>query len=100
MNDTHDPASLPRPADLTGIELSPEMQALAERIAENTHNVWMRARLDEGWRWGPERSDRLLETPCLVPYEELPEGERAYDRAVAVNALKLALSLGYRVSRE
>ena len=101
MSESHNHGSdLPAPADLSGVVLSPEMEDLAERIAENTHNVWMQARLRDGWRWGPERSDRLRETPCLVPYDQLPADERAYDQAVAINAVKLTIALGYRIERD
>ena len=37
--------------------------------------------------------------PCLVPYEELPESERDYDRNTAMNTLKLILSLGFKIQR-
>ncbi len=99
MTNSTDPRNaLPRPVDLTDIELTPELNRLAERIAENTHNVWMELRLRDGWRRGPNRDDRLRETPCLVPYGELPEGERAYDRAVAMQAVKMILHLGYDIT--
>ena len=98
MKSTDPMDALPRPVDLTDIELTSELARLAERIAENTHNVWMQQRLRDGWRFGPNRDDLLQETPCLVPYGELPEGEQAYDRAVAVQAVKLILRLGYDIT--
>ncbi|MDA4635727.1 RyR domain-containing protein, partial [Escherichia coli] len=73
----------PRPIDTTGVELPAEVRELAERLAEHVHDVWAARRLAEGWRHGPRRHDARKEHPGLVPYGELPESERAYDRATA-----------------
>jgi hypothetical protein len=35
--------------------------------------------------------------PDLVPYTQLPEEEREYDRATVVETLKTILALGYRI---
>ena len=35
----------------------------------------------------------------LVPYSELPESEKEYDRRTALGALKLILALGYRIEK-
>ena len=43
--------------------------------------------------------DEKKETPCLVPYEELPEIEKAYDRNTAFNTLKYIVSLGFQISK-
>ena len=37
--------------------------------------------------------------PDLLPYSALPEGEKEYDRATAMNALKLIIKLGYRIEK-
>ena len=55
--------------------------------------------MDEGWTYGPVRNDEKKETPCLVPYEELPEIEKAYDRNTAFNTLKYIVSLGFKISK-
>jgi ryanodine receptor 2 len=38
--------------------------------------------------------------PCLVPYDELPESEKAYDRDTSVETLKLITKLGFRIIRK
>ena len=38
--------------------------------------------------------------PCLVPYEDLPEVEKAYDRDTAVGTLKLICKLGFKITKE
>ena len=85
----------PHPLDLGDIELTPQLEQLREAIAENTHEVWAAGRIKEGWTYGPERDDKLKKHPDLIPYSELPEGEKQYDRETAMNTIKLVIKLGY-----
>lgn len=87
----------PRPADTSRVQLSEELLHLTEEMARNVHDVWAVGRIAEGWTWGPERNDAKKENPCLVPYEELPDSEKGYDRNTAIETLKLILSLGYKI---
>ncbi len=43
--------------------------------------------------------DFLKEHPCLVPYEELPESEKEYDRNAALQTLKAIVALGYGIKK-
>ncbi len=88
---------IPQPADVSEITLPEDVQALAETIAKNTHEVWAKARIEEGWALGTMRDDRKKQTPCLVAYEDLPESEKQYDRIISENVLKLIIKLGYDV---
>jgi len=56
-------------------------------------------RIAQGWRFGPERNDARKEHPCLIPYEELPEEERTYDRQTALETLKLIEHLGFEIRK-
>lgn len=85
----------PNPINTDEIKLSEELLALTEKIAENAHDVWAKARIAEGWVYGKERDSRYKTTPCLVPYSELPESEKDYDRNMALKTLKLIVKLGY-----
>lgn len=89
---------IPKPIDTTDISLSSELLALTEKIAENVHDVWAVGRIAEGWTYGPVRDDAKKETPCLVPYAELPELEKEYDRNTALETLKLIKKLGYEIT--
>lgn len=89
------PGSLP--IDTRAITLPPELLALTEALARHAHDVWQRQRLADGWRFGPERDDARRLHPSLVPYEELSEAERQYDRNAALETLKAVIALGYRV---
>ena len=90
---------IPQPLDTSGIELSPELQELTEQIAANVHEVWAATRMAEGWKHGKKRSDERKEHPCLVPYDELPEHEKEYDRKTAVETLKAIELLGFRIEK-
>lgn len=90
----------PNPIITDGIELSEEIIKLSERIAENVHDVWAASRMAEGWSWGKERNDALKQHPCLVPYNELPESEKEYDRKTSIETLKLIQKLGFIILKQ
>lgn len=46
---------------------------------EQNHENWMKCRLADGWRYGPVKDEAKKEHPDLVPYDKLPEVERAKD---------------------
>ena len=90
----------PTPLDTDHIELTPEIRELTELLATNTHDIWARQRLSDGWRYGPRRDDARKEHPCLIPYEELTETEKQYDRNTALETLKMIIALGYRLEKD
>lgn len=87
----------PRPIDTSKVELSAELLQLTEQLAENAHDNWARRRLSEGWTWGRVRDDAAKQHPDLVPYSELAESEKHYDRDTAMETLKAIVALGYRI---
>ena len=87
----------PAPIDTSHIELSPEISQLTEALAKNAHEVWAQERIAQGWRLGPERNDQRKEHPSLIPYEELSESEKVFDRNTAMGTLRGILALGYRI---
>ena len=91
---------VPQPMDTEDIQLPEELDALVEQMAKNVDEVWAKSRMEEGWTYGEERNDALKHHPCLVPYEELPEVEKAYDRDTALGTLKLICKLGFKISQE
>lgn len=83
--------------DTSNVELSEDILELIELLAKNTHDNWAKERISNGWRYGPIRDDYNKEHPCLVPYEQLPEDEKDYDRITAKQTLKAIIALGYQV---
>ena len=91
---------IPNPIDTTDITLSEKILELTEKIAENVHETWAAGRIAEGWTYGPERDDAKKQTPCLVPYDQLSESEKEYDRKTALETLKLIVALGYSIEKK
>ena len=90
----------PQPVDTSDVRLPAELDELVEKIAKNVHEVWAQSRIEQGWTYGEERNDELKHHPCLVPYEELPEIEKDYDRDTALGTLKLICKLGFKITRD
>lgn len=89
---------VPQPIDTSDIELPDELNGLIEEMAKNVHEVWAKGCIEQGWVYGEERSDDLKHHPCLIPYEDLPEVEKDYDRDTALGTLKLIIKIGFNLS--
>lgn len=89
----------PKPIDTSAVELPEELLELTEKIAENVHENWSAGRIAEGWTYGEARNDTLKTTPCLIPYSELTDSEKEYDRVTALQTLKLIIALGYNIEK-
>ena len=77
----------PNPIDTSKVELPDDLLELTEKIAD-------------GWTYGETRNDEMKTTPCLVPYSELTDSEKEYDRVTALQTLKLIVALGYRIEKK
>ncbi len=89
----------PSPIDTSNVELTDDLKQLVEELARNVHDIWAIGRINEGWTWGPIRNDELKQHPCLIPYADLPESEKEYDRNTAVETLKMILKLGWKIEK-
>jgi hypothetical protein len=89
----------PKPIPAEHIALSDEILELIEFLAENAHDIWAAGRLRDGWVFGPDRDDAERRHPCLVPYAQLPDREKDYDRAMVVGSVRAILALGFTISR-
>jgi len=89
----------PQPLDTSDVLLPDTLITLLERLAENTHDVWAAQRIKEGWEYGPMRDDANKKHPCLVPYADLPESEKEYDRKTSAESIKAVMALGYVISK-
>lgn len=86
---------IPKPIDLSDVKLTEDLNELREAIAENAHEVWALERQSQGWTYGERRDDNKKQTPCMVPYSQLPDSEKVFDRDMAMSTLKLLKKLGY-----
>jgi len=90
----------PQPIDVTEFPLDGDIKELIEAIAENCHDIWARARIDDGWTYGQKRDDDHKKHPDLVPYSDLTKEEKKYDRKMAQGTLELIQRLGYKIVKE
>ena len=88
----------PVPIDASNFQLSDDLEELIEAIAENNHEVWAKDRKKEGIEYGPVRDEK--HNPDMLPYSDLPESEKEYDRKAARGILELVQRLGYKITKE
>ncbi len=88
---------VPQPIDTANVRLTPAQQRLIDQLAANVHDVWAKKRIEDGWRHGPSRNDDLKTHPGLVPFEELSDSEKDYDRVMVEEVVRAAVALGYRI---
>ena len=87
----------PQPLDISDVVLSEELKNLTELLAKNVHDIWAENRIAQGWTYGEKRDDEKKQHPCLVPYEDLPEDEKLYDRETAMKTIKMIKKLGFQI---
>ncbi len=91
---------IPQPIDTTGVELPKDLKILVEQMSKNVHEVWSETRISQGWQYGEQRNDELKTHPCLVPYEDLPDSEKEYDRNTSIETLKFIMKLGFKIEKQ
>lgn len=77
----------PKPIDIENVQLPEAINALQEQLAENGHELWALNAIAQG----------RLDHPDLIPYSELSEDKKKYDRDTAMGALKAIYALGYEI---
>ena len=90
---------IPNPVDTKSVDLPKDLEPLVEEMSKNVHEVWAATRISQGWTYGEERNDVEKKHPCLVPYEELSEEEKTYDRNTSIETIKLILKLGFKITK-
>ncbi len=91
---------IPQPIDTSDVKLPEELNILMEDIAKNVHEVWAQGRINQNWTYGKKLDETLRHHPCLIPYEELPEEEKDFDRKTAFETLKVITKLGFRINKK
>lgn len=80
------------PLELTGDEIEP--------LARLEHDRWRAERLLDGWTYAPGPKDlRRKTTPWLIPWEEMPDEQRDYDRNTVRNLPRFLARAGLQVVR-
>ncbi len=87
----------PHPINLSKVSLDKDIIELREAFAENVHEVWAKARLDDGWKYSPVRDDSNKTDPYLLPYDLLPDREKEYCRLIAMDSIKCLKKFGWNL---
>lgn len=87
----------PSPIAFDSEELPAEISCALDWIGEQVHERWAEKRMLEGWVYGPQYDGDKKHHPCLIPYDQLPESEKEYDRSTARQTIQLLLHAGYRI---
>src|SRR5690349_13328337 len=87
----------PKPIETGAVRLDNRLEELVERLAESIHDNWALRRISEGWQYGPNRDDGKKSHPDLVPYGDLAETEKEYDRTTVRETVKGILALGFTI---
>lgn len=54
-------------------------RANPEAPAEALHENWLRAKLADGWKYGPIKDPEKKEHPCCLPFHQLPLEHKVKD---------------------
>ena len=70
--------------------------SLLEMLSELEHRRWNAALFMDGWRYAPGKKNPIRKThSCLVPYDDLPEAEKAKDDSAIINIRNLVCKKGF-----
>lgn len=71
-----------------------------ERMAEMEHARWNVERLLDGWKWGEERDVIKKTSPYLVPWSDLPDDVKEWDRETVRKIPEILARVGLEVHRK
>lgn len=71
-----------------------------EKLAALEHERWNQDRIADGWTYGKERDKVKKITPYLVPYDQLTEDIKEYDRDTVRNIPLLLAKINLTVRRD
>jgi hypothetical protein len=69
-------------------------KAREDATPEQIHNSWLAEKIATGWKYGEVKDPDKKEHPCLVPYADLPEAQRAKDDLFLSTVRAVAKALG------
>lgn len=85
----------PCPLDLSAVQLTPKLEELVDQLAENTHNLWAKERIQQGWTYGLNEDSENHRSPHLVPYSKVDEAIKKANWDTASETVRTLLVYGY-----
>ncbi|HOJ00134.1 MAG TPA: RyR domain-containing protein [Anaerolineaceae bacterium] len=83
--------------DADGQEITQLDDDTIEQYAILEHDDWMEGKIKDGWSYASTRDDSQKKHNCLVPWSQLSEMYKEYDRDVARNVIRLAAMVDMKV---
>lgn len=94
----HDDASQPHWDDAPPWQRTSAINGVRGVLSGNTpqqsHESWLREKIDTGWKYGPVKDVEKKEHPCFMPYERLPPEQKAKDYLYVSTVKAVATALG------
>ncbi|KAK7790957.1 hypothetical protein R5R35_007854 [Gryllus longicercus] len=87
----------PAPLDLSAVTLTAKMEELVDQLAENTHNLWAKERIQQGWTYGLNEDPDMRRSPHLVPYPKVDDAIKKANRDTASETVRTLLVYGYNL---
>lgn len=94
-----DGSYMPNPILVDDVTLPETLNDLTEYIAENAHEEWAKQRIKEGYTYAPKSNKLKKQNQDLIPYCELTDSEKDYDRKMAMHTLKVLYKLGFEIRK-
>ena len=88
---------VPKPIEVSDINLPPSYSHIMENIAEYLHDVWAVNKIDYGWGYGHVRNDERKLHPDLIPYSQMTESQKKWDLELAEKTIQTLKALGYDI---
>lgn len=77
QKDWKDAPEWQRTSAINGVKFHQSSKLTAK--PEDSHNSWMKEKVESGWVYGEVKDEEKKTHPCIVPYEQLPLKQRLKD---------------------
>ncbi|OPX59309.1 MAG: hypothetical protein A4E25_01235 [Methanobacterium sp. PtaB.Bin024] len=71
-----------------------------EILAEMEHGRWNTERLLDGWKWGPKKDIKAKISPYVLPWDELSEKVKGWDRETVRKIPEFLAGVGFEVNEK
>lgn len=90
----------PKPIKIGGINLPAEVEELVETLASSNHDTWALGKIANGYTMGKKTDDKKKTHKDLIPYEDLSEEIKEYDRQSVNSTIEALYALGYEIRKK
>lgn len=90
----------PKPIDTSDVVLSSAVDEIAEFLSRNVHEVWASQKIQDGFSYGATDDKDQKTHHNLIPYDQLSEADRQYDRNTALETIKVLIALGFTIEKK